>query len=50
MIPAYLRVRIMGAPLSSVAYEYTFILVQMVVYFILACVAYKLSSKKMARE
>lgn len=50
MIPAYLRVRIMGAPLSSVAYEYTFILVQMVVYFVLACVAYKFSSKKLARE
>jgi ABC-2 type transport system permease protein len=50
MIPAYLRVRIMGAPLSSVAYEYTFLLIQMVVYFILACVAYKFSSKKLARE
>ncbi|NWJ51922.1 MAG: ABC transporter permease [Bacteroidetes bacterium] len=50
MIPAYLRVRIMGAPLSSVAYEYTFILIQMVVYFVLACLAYKFSSKKLARE
>ncbi len=50
MIPAYLRVRIMGAPLSSVAHEGTFLLIQMVVYFILACIAFKFTSKKLARE
>lgn len=50
MVPAYLRVRIMGAPLSSVTYEWTFLLIQMAVYFVIACIAYKLTSKKMARE
>ena len=50
MVPAYLRVRIMGVPLSSVSYEATFLLIQMVLYFIIACVAYKFSSKKLARE
>jgi ABC-2 type transport system permease protein len=50
MIPAYLRVRIMGAPLSSVTYEWGFLMIQMVVYFILACIAYKFSSEKLARE
>jgi ABC-2 type transport system permease protein len=50
MVPAYLRLRIMGAPLSSVSYEGTFLLVQMVIYFVLACIAYKFSSKKLARE
>ncbi|MDP4267312.1 MAG: ABC transporter permease [Bacteroidota bacterium] len=45
MIPAYLRMRTAGAGLSQVTGEWMFILIQMVIYFIIACVSYKLAMK-----
>ena len=43
MIPAYLRIRTMGVPISAVTPELLFLLIQMIVYFILASVGYKIS-------
>ncbi len=46
MIPAYIRIRISGASINQVSGEWIFLLIQMLVYFILACVSYKLAMKK----
>jgi len=43
MIPAFMRIRTMGVSISDVRPELFFLLVQMIVYFILASVAYKIS-------
>jgi len=43
MIPAFLRIRTMGISISDVRPELLFLLVQMIVYFILASIAYKIS-------
>jgi ABC-2 type transport system permease protein len=43
MIPAFLRIRTMGVPLNQVKPELLFMLVQMIVYFLLAAVTYKIS-------
>jgi len=43
MIPAFLRVRTMGVPISDVRPELQFLIIQMIVYFLLATVAYKIS-------
>lgn len=40
-IPAFLRLRIMGVDFSSISFEFIAILVQMTIYFILACWAYR---------
>lgn len=40
-IPAFLRVKVMGVALDKVSWELSFILIQMLVYFLLACFAYK---------
>jgi ABC-2 type transport system permease protein len=50
MIPAYVRMRICGAGLESVHFEWAFILIQMVVYFILACYSYKRAIRKMGKR
>jgi len=54
MIPAFLRIRSMGVSISDVRPELLFLLVQMVVYFVLAALSYKLSvnrqGKKIKRE
>jgi len=50
MIPAYLRLRIMGASLESVHYEWAFLLIQMVVYFFLACFSYKIAIKRYGKN
>jgi len=42
MIPAFLRIRSMGVPISDVRPELIFLLAQMVVYFLMAAVAYKI--------
>jgi ABC-2 type transport system permease protein len=46
MIPAYIRIRISGASINQVSGEWIFLLIQMLVYFILACVSYKIAMKK----
>ena len=43
MIPAYLRIRTMGVSINDVRPELIFLVVQMVVYFLLASVGYKIS-------
>ena len=43
MIPAFMRIRTMGVSISDVRPELFFLLAQMIIYFILACVAYKIS-------
>jgi len=50
MVPAYLKLRIYGAGLSSLSFEWGWMLVQMAVYFILACFAYKLARIRFDRE
>jgi ABC-2 type transport system permease protein len=45
-IPAYLRMRTGGAPISAVQYETIFLLVQMLVYFVLACISFKVKIKQ----
>ena len=50
MVPAYLRLRLYGAGLDSVRFEWGFILIQMVAYFILACYSYKIAIKRMGRK
>ena len=49
MIPAYMRVRTMGVPISDVRPELVFMLCQMVIYFILAAVGYKISVIRQVR-
>ncbi len=43
MIPAYLRIRTMGVSISQVKPELLFLLLQMVIYFVLAAVTYKIT-------
>jgi ABC-2 type transport system permease protein len=50
MVPAYLRMRIYGADIASVSYEWGWMLVQMIIYFILACFAYKLARIRFDKE
>jgi len=50
MIPAYLRIRIMGVEFSSVQHEYFIMLTQMVIYFITAYLAIFWSSRHRAKE
>lgn len=49
-VPAYIRMRIGGAGLSSVTYEWGFLLIQMVVYCLLACLTYKFAMKRLEKE
>jgi len=46
LIPAYLRVEVGGAGFNSVINEWSILLVQMLVYFVLACVSYKYALKR----
>lgn len=48
-IPAYLRLRSMGAPFSAIMGEYLVLLVQVVVYCIIACIAYKVVINRIIR-
>lgn len=50
MVPAYLRLRLYGAGLDSVKFEMGFILLQMIVYFVLACYVYKIAIKRMGKR
>ena len=50
MIPAYLRMRVGGASLYDVKSEALFLLLQMVVYFVLACLAHKIMVKYISKH
>lgn len=50
MVPAYLRLRLFGADMSSVRFEWISMMIQMVVYFLFACYTYKLAIKQMGRR
>ena len=50
MIPAYLRVRTMGVPISAVKPELLFLLCQMIVYFLIASAVYKISVIRQAQK
>jgi len=50
MIPAYLRIRTMGVSINDVRPELIFLVVQMVVYFLLASVGYKISVIRQERH
>ena len=43
MIPAFLRIRSMGVPVTDVKPELLFLLVQMIVYFVMAAVTYRIT-------
>jgi ABC-2 type transport system permease protein len=49
MIPAFLRIRTMGVSISDVRPELLFLSIQMIVYFILAAFAYKISVVRQER-
>lgn len=53
MIPAFLRIRSMGVPVTDVKPELLFLLAQMIVYFVMAAVTYKITvirQEKLHRE
>lgn len=50
MIPAYLRIRTMGASVDAVKPELLHLLIQMVIYYLLAAVMYKISVKRQERR
>ncbi|NEW81352.1 MAG: ABC transporter permease [Mariniphaga sp.] len=49
MIPAFLRIRSMGVSINDVRPELTFLLIQMIVYFLLACIGYKIAVVRQER-
>jgi ABC-2 type transport system permease protein len=50
MMPAYLRIRIMGADMSAIRYEYFLMLLQMCFYFCTAAAALYVSARHNARQ
>lgn len=50
MIPAYLRIRTMGVTIADVRTEMIFMLVQMIIYFLLAAVSFKFSVIRQERK
>jgi len=46
MIPAYLRLRTMGVGIQDIKYELVFLIIQMIVYYLLACLSFKYFAKK----
>ncbi len=50
MIPAYLRMRLYGAGLESVHFEWGMMLLQMVVYYVLACYSYRLAIRRFGKK
>jgi len=49
MIPIYIRMRVCGAGLNQLTAEWGFMMVQMVVYFVLACISYKFAIRKFSK-
>ena len=50
MIPAYLRLRIYGAGLESVHFEWGMLLIQMVIYYLIACYSYRLAIRRFGKK
>jgi len=50
MIPAFVKLRIIGGGLDSITYEWGLLLIQMAVYFLLACIVLKVDQKKKIEE
>lgn len=48
MVPAYLRVRTMGVDITDVRFELIFLITQMIIYYLLACLSFKFFAKKHA--
>jgi len=46
MIPAFVKLRVIGGGLNSITYEWTLLLVQMVIYFLIACFALRMSRER----
>ncbi len=49
MVPAFIKLRLIGGGLGSVSREFTVIMIQMTVYFVLAVVSYSLSVRTVWR-
>ena len=50
MIPAYLRIRTMGVSIGEVRPELLFLLIQMIVYFLIASVGYRISVSRQSKK
>ena len=50
MIPAFVKLRIIGGGLNSITYEWWVLLIQMTVYFFLACVTFTIHQKHQRTE
>lgn len=50
MIPAYIRMRISGATINQVSGDWLFLTIQMIIYFVIACIVYKLAMKKFTKS
>ena len=50
MIPAYIRMRISGATINQVSSDWLFLTIQMIIYFVIACIVYKLAMKKFTKS
>jgi len=48
MVPSYLRVRTMGVTLQDVRFELFFMIAQMILYYLIACLSFKYFAKKHA--
>lgn len=48
MVPAFLRVRTMGVGIQDIKFELIFLTVQMIVYYLLACLSFKYFAQKHA--
>jgi len=50
MVNAFIRLRIFGAGLQSIRYEYRIMLIQMMVFFILAVAGYAIKLKNLRKD
>lgn len=50
MIPAYLKIRTSGALLSDIRPEWAMMLIQTVIYFILACLSYRYAIRRFGKK
>lgn len=50
MVNAFIRLRVMGASLQSVRSEFNLLLIQMLAYFLVAVIVYRIKLKRLRRE
>ena len=48
MVPAFLRIQTMGVDIQNVRFELVFLIIQMFVYYLLACISFKYFARKHA--